>query len=153
MTIKIRQADPAESQATALLQASHALMRSLFPPEDNHFLEIEDLRVPSVTFLVAEGPDGAVLGTGALARKDGFAEVKSMFVAPEARGQGVAAKVLQALEHLARDENIPVMRLETGTLLDAAHRLYERHGFVSCGPFGDYAASASSLFFEKPLSA
>ncbi|MEC3859721.1 GNAT family N-acetyltransferase [Mesobacterium sp. TK19101] len=151
MTVTIRKADPAEPQATALLQASHALMRLLFPPEDNYFLEIEELRVPSITFLVAEGPDGVVLGTGALARKDGYAEVKSMFVAPEARGQGVAAKVLHALEQLARDEDVAVMRLETGTLLDAAHRLYERHGFVARGPFGDYTESASSLFFEKSL--
>jgi putative acetyltransferase len=38
--IVIERSDPKEPQATALLQASHALMQSLFPPEDNSFLSI-----------------------------------------------------------------------------------------------------------------
>ena len=43
------------------------------------------------------------------------------------------------------------LRLETGNTLAPAHRLYERHGFQFCGPFGDYVANDTSLFMEKKL--
>ncbi|HBQ35552.1 MAG TPA: GNAT family N-acetyltransferase, partial [Rhodobacteraceae bacterium] len=40
MTLIVEQGDPRNPQATALLQASHSLMASLFPAEDNHYLSI-----------------------------------------------------------------------------------------------------------------
>lgn len=134
----------------ALLQASHALMESLFPPEDNHYLSIAALRVPEISFFVAE--DGAkILGTIALARKSGYGEVKSMFVAPDARGRGVARALLAHLEGVARGMDLPVLRLETGNLLEPAIALYAAQGFVRCGAFGDYAVNGTSVFMEKPL--
>lgn len=146
----IRRADPAEPQATALLHASQALMRSLFPAEDNHFLDIPALQAPHISFFVAER-DGQVLGCCALADKGDYAEVKSMFVDPAVRGAGAGAALLQAVEDRARTLGHSVLRLETGTKLDAAHRLYARFGFTPTGPFGDYHDSPYSLFFEKRL--
>jgi N-acetylglutamate synthase and related acetyltransferases len=95
--IMIERSDPKEPQATALLQASHALMQSLFPPEDNSFLSIEELCMPDVYFHTARRGD-KVLGTGALAVKPGYGEIKSMFVDPSARAQGVADALLRALQ-------------------------------------------------------
>lgn len=150
MTITIRSASPKEPQATALLQASHALMQSLFDPEDNHYLEIDELCIPSIHFFVAEETDD-LIGCGALAIKDGYGEVKSMFVDPKGRGKGVAALILQQLTAAAKDAGVPMMKLETGDSLHAAHRLYERDGFQLCGPFGDYVENKSSVFYEKPI--
>ena len=56
----VERSDPTEPQAKALLRASHALMQSLFPPEDNSFLSIEELCAPDVHFYVAR-PAGAEL--------------------------------------------------------------------------------------------
>ena len=67
-------------------------------------------------------------------------------------GKGVAAAILRAVEDEARAEGLPWLRLETGNVLHAAHRLYERQGFTRCGPFGDYPEAASSIFMEKPLT-
>lgn len=75
-----------------------------------------------------------------------------MFVAPEARGRGVGEALLARLEDEARARGLPAMMLETGNLLHAAHRLYERAGFTRRGPFGDYPDAASSLFMEKVLA-
>lgn len=148
--IIVEQADPHAPQATALLRQSHALMQALFPPEDNFFLSIDDLCAPNIFFFTAR--EGAtVLGTGALAVKDGYGEVKSMFVADEARGRGVADALMRRIEDEARAQNLPMLKLETGNVLHAAHRLYERHGFTRCGPFGDYPEAASSIFMEKKL--
>lgn len=149
--IFVEQGDPHHPQATALLKASHALMQSLFPPEDNYFLDIDQLTAPHIRFFVARsGPD--IIGTAALALKDGYAEVKSMFVAEAARGTGAADALMRAIEDEARAEAVPTLKLETGNVLYAAHNLYRRHGFVDCGVFGDYVAAKSSIFMEKPLT-
>jgi putative acetyltransferase len=150
MTVTVRKASPREAGATALLQASHAYLQSLYPPEDNYFLSVDDLCVPSIAFFVAER-DGVTLACGALATKDGYGEVKSMFTDPAARGTGTGALLMAALESEARAQGLPCMRLETGDDLYPAHRLYERHGFVRCGPFGDYAEGPHSVFMEKRL--
>lgn len=146
----IERGDPRDPQAMALLQASHALMESLFPPEDNHYLSIDALCVPDVHFFLAKDADAA-LGCGAFKEMEGYGEVKSMFTAEAGRGRGVAAKILTRIEQEARALGLPLLRLETGNTLHAAHRLYARHGFTSRGPFGDYAANDTSLFMEKIL--
>ena len=102
MTIEVVPGDPRDPQATALLQQSHALMESLFPPEDNFFLNIDDLCVPEISFFVAREGD-TVLGTGALADKGDYGEVKSMFVSPVARGKGVGEALASPdRSHLSR---------------------------------------------------
>lgn len=148
--IKIERSDPREAGATALLHQSHALMQSLFAPEDNHFLDIEALCADDIRFFTARtGSD--VIGTAALAIKDGYGEIKSMFVDEAARGTGAADALMRQLEDQARDEDLPLLRLETGDVLHAAHKLYARHGFTLCGPFGDYALTDASVFMEKRL--
>ena len=146
----IRRGDPRDPQSTALLQASHALMKSLFPPEDNHYLSIDALCAPDVHFFVAED-DGTLLGCGAVKDMESYGELKSMFTSEAARGRGVGAALLTALENHARTLGLPALRLETGNTLYAAHRLYARHGFVPRGPFGAYEANDTSLFMEKAL--
>lgn len=125
-------------------------MESLFPPEDNHYLSVDALRVPEIRFFVAEDGED-VLGTIALARKEGYGEVKSMFVDPSARGRGVARALLRHVESVAREMGVPVLRLETGNLLEAAIALYTAQGFRPCGAFGDYAVNGTSVFMEKAL--
>ena len=149
--IIVEPGDPHHPQATALLRQSHALMQSLFAPEDNHFLSIDALVAPDIRFFVARR-DGQIIGTAALRIMPGYGEVKSMFVAEEARGSGAADALLRQVEDEARAARLPWLRLETGDLLHAAHKVYARHGFVPCDPFGDYAANASSIFMEKPLA-
>ena len=148
--IEVTPGAPKAPQATALLKASHGLMKDLFPPEDNFFLDINELTAPHIRFFVAREGD-EILGTGALAIMEGYGEVKSMFTSEAARGTGVAAAILRAIEDTARDTGLAWLNLETGDRLHAAHRLYARHGFQKCGTFGDYGNPGSSIFMEKRL--
>lgn len=150
MTLIIELGDPRDPQATALLQASHALMESLFPPEDNHFLSIDALCTPDIHFFIVREGD-TTLGCVALANKGDYGEMKSMFVAEVARGKGAADALIRQFEDHARTLELPVVKLETGSLLHAAHKLYKRHGFSLCQPFGDYTANPTSIFMEKQL--
>ncbi len=146
----IERGDPRSAGATALLKASHALMESLFPSESNHYLSVEALGGPEIRFFVAlVGTD--IRGCAALADKTAYGEVKSMFVAPDARGQGVGAALIAALEIEARALDMSELKLETGYLLQDAHRLYERAGYAYCGPFGDYPDDPNSRFMTKSL--
>jgi len=149
--IRVVPGDPRDAEATRLLQASHALMQSLFSEEDNHFLSIDDLCVPSIHFFVAKEGE-TTLGCVALADKGAYGEIKSMFVDPDARGKGIAHRLMQHLDKQARALNLSALKLETGDSLTEAHSLYYAHGFADCGPFGDYEESPASIFMSKALT-
>jgi putative acetyltransferase len=149
-TLTVRPADPRSEEARALLAQSHALLASLYPPEHNHYLSVDELAQPHIDFWIAQD-DSQPFGCVALARLHGYGEVKSMFVDPTARGQGVGAALIRTLEDRARATGLAILRLETGDNLDAAHRLYRRHGFTETGPFGDYEEGPHSVFLEKRL--
>jgi putative acetyltransferase len=146
--IRVRPADSFDPACAALLAESPALMRSLFAQDDMHVLGPDALASPNVRFLAA-GADGRVVGISEIALFDGYAEVKSMFTDPRARGLGVADAVLRALIDGAEAEGRTALRLETGRDLDAVLSLYARHGFVPRGPIGASRASAASPFFER----
>jgi putative acetyltransferase len=148
--IIVERNSPHHPGATALLKQSHALMRALFPPEENFFLDIDELAVPEVHFFTAREDDN-IVGTGALRTYDAYGEIKSMFVAEDARGKGVADAILRQIEDQAREENLPVIRLETGDALVAALKLYVRNGYKTCGAFGPYLDATRSVFMEKTL--
>ncbi|SHF31351.1 putative acetyltransferase [Litoreibacter ascidiaceicola] len=146
----VERGDPRDPQVTALLQASHALMESLFPPEENNYLSIDALCAPEVHFFVARDGE-TLLGCGAVKHMGTYGELKSMFTAGAARGKGAASAILDHIVKHTRALGLTALKLETGKGLDAAHRLYAKHGFTPCGPFGDYEANKTSLFMEKPL--
>jgi GNAT superfamily N-acetyltransferase len=65
--------------------------------------------------------------------EDGAVELVSMWVAPEARGSGVADRLVGAVLDVARarGHGITVLWVSDGNR--AAERLYERHGFARTG--------------------
>lgn len=152
MEYAIRTGDPEAPDVRALLAASDAYALALYPVEGVHMLDPGELAGPTVRFLVATSRGGMAEGCGAIVlRPDGSAEVKRMFVAPEARGNGLGSCLLRGLETLAREAGSRVIRLETGRRQPEAIRLYHRSGYRERGPFGAYHADAHSIFMEKSL--
>ncbi|AGI66022.1 putative acetyltransferase [Octadecabacter antarcticus 307] len=148
--IAVEAGDPFDPQARALLEASHALMQSLFPAEENYFLSLEALCADDIHFFTARRGD-VIVGVGAVADHGTYGELKSMFVEKASRGQGVIDAIMRQIEDHARGLGLAMLRLETGSLLHAAHNVYARHGFTICGPFGDYQDAEFSIFMEKAL--
>ena len=145
-------------QVVALLGALDAYLATLYEPEANHILSVQELLAPEVTLLAAWQGD-RIVGTGAVRRRAGvpetggasYGEVKRMFVEPSLRGQRIAGRMLAALEEALRGQGIPLALLETGRDQPEAVRLYERCGYTRRGPFGGYADNGLSLFFSKSL--
>jgi putative acetyltransferase len=141
---------PDQADVHALLVTVRTWSEDLYPPESRHGLDLDAYAHPDVTLFVAREA-GVVLGCGAYRlQDDGSAEVKSMFVVPEARGRGIGRAILAAIEDAVRGR-ITALRLETGIKQDAAIRLYESAGFHRRGPFGSYRDDPLSVFMEKPL--
>lgn len=79
----------------------------------------------------------------------GVADIKRMWVAPEARGSGLGRRMLVALEGEARALGLGAARLETNGALDEALAMYRSHGYrpiepYSGDPYADFA-------FEREL--
>jgi GNAT superfamily N-acetyltransferase len=89
-------------------------------------------------------------GLGALGRSRA-AEIKGMYVAPSARGGGLARLMLEHLEATARAAGADVMVLETGLAQPEAIALYTSSGYEPVPPFGFYAWSPQVRCFGRRL--
>ena len=66
---------------------------------------------------------------------EGVCELKRLYVRPAYRGEGIGrALTVQAIDE-ARSMGYRLMRLDTGTFLEASRRLYASLGFVERGPY------------------
>ncbi len=151
--MQIRLDDLRGPEIAGLLAAHVAFCRASLPPESNHFLELDALRAPDVTFWSAW--DGtSLLGCAALKELDpSHGEVKSMHTAARSRGRGVGLGLLEHLGAEARSRGYRRLNLETGSMeaFAAARALYARFGFVECAPFGDYRLDPNSVFMTLDL--
>ncbi len=154
----IRPERPDQPEVVALLHALDDYLATLYPPEANHIMSVQDLLAPEVSFLVAR-EQGRVVGTGACRRMPGepatagrpYGEIKRMMVAPAARGRGIAARLLAALEERLRTHGVALALLETGRDQAEAVRLYERSGYTRHAAFGGYPDNGLSAFYGKAL--
>ena len=145
--------DPRVADVYALLERHLAFANQHTPPEHVHALDLDGLLDPAVTFFSARR-GRALLGIGALKQLDQVhGELKSMHTAEAARQQGVGRGMVDHLLDIARQRGYRRVSLETGTT-DAfrpARSLYQRAGFTSCGPFGDYSPSPNNTFMTLTL--
>lgn len=87
---------------------------------------------------------------GLIAMADGGFEVTKMTVRPEARGGGLALRLLEACEATARNVGAHRLYLETSSTLGPALGLYARFGFVNLPPQPTPYARAD-VWMEKRL--
>jgi putative acetyltransferase len=136
-----------------LLHTHMTRARAETAPGSAHALDLSGLRAPEVTFWSAWEGD-AVVGVGALKRlSPDHGEVKSMYTAEAARGRGVGSAMLRQIMASARARGMSRLSLETGSwpYFAPARTLYARHGFVECGPFGEYQEDPNSVFMTLAL--
>lgn len=149
----IREDDLTGKEIAALLQLHLDEMHHWSPPESVHAMPIERLRAPDMTFFSAW--DGAHLAAcGAIKRLSAdHGELKSMRADPAWRGKGAGKAVLHHLIAVARGRGYTRLSLETGPTdqFQPARQLYLNHGFILCGPFGDYHLDDFSVFMTRTV--
>jgi GNAT superfamily N-acetyltransferase len=101
-----------------------------FNPEASVSADPEELSPPNGCFLVVRDDDGTAIGCGGIKLLDpATAEVKRMWLTPDARGRGVGRMLLAELEVAARDLGATEGRLDTNGQLTAAIVLYRHAGW------------------------
>ncbi|MFP3991898.1 GNAT family N-acetyltransferase [Streptomyces sp. E11-3] len=122
-------------------------------------LDASMFRPPHGLYLIAYDALGTPVATGGWRSQDendegyadGDAELKRMYVIPEARGQGLSRTILAALEEDARAAGRVRMVLETGIKQPEAIALYASSGYAPCTKFGHYRDYDDSRCYAKPL--
>ena len=147
-------ADPFAPESLRLAAALWAELSTIYPEMTAPPFPPRDIVGERAVFMVASS-GGEAVGCGAIRPfPEGpaeIAEVKRMYVAPLARGRGVAAAILLELETWAAERGYVTARLETGGRQPFAVRLYERFGYQRIPAYGHHADDPLALCFEKSL--
>ena len=114
---------------------------------------------PQGDYLLVYDADGQPVASGGWRAQDssepgftdGDAELKRMFVVPEARGRGLARVLLAELEASATAAGRRRMVLETGQRQPEAIALYGSCGYTPVPGFGYYADEEESVHLGKAL--
>lgn len=143
-----------DPRVVALLRLHVTRARAETAPGSAHALDLSGLRTPEVTFWSVWDGDELV-GVGALKRLSAeHGEIKSMHTVEAARGRGVGSALVRHIMAEARTRGMRRLSLETGSwpYFLAARALYARHGFMECGPFGEYREDPNSVFMTVALA-
>jgi ribosomal-protein-alanine N-acetyltransferase len=116
-----------------------ALEHELFPDDawsrGMFWSEIADTRHPAATrtYLVAETPDGRIVGYAGLAAIAGTGDVQTIAAARDHWGTGLGTRLLTALLRAATAAECHEVLLEVRVDNRRAQRLYQRFGFEPIG--------------------
>jgi ribosomal protein S18 acetylase RimI-like enzyme len=111
--------------------------------------EASEMTPPRGWFVMAR-IDGEPAGCGVLKRlEDGIGEIKRVWVAPSARGLGVASRLMQKLESIALEAGLTTVRLDTNRALSEAQALYRKIGYHEIERYNDNPYA--NHWFEKRL--
>ena len=149
----IREIDPAHEDAQHCLRSYEAELNERF---DTGFdvdaalpLPVDELRAPAGSFLVAYR-DGQPVGCGGLKRHGRDpAEIKRLWVDPQARGTGLARRLVAELEERARSAGAPAVQLDTNRTLVEAIAMYRNLGYREIEPFNQ--EPYAHHWFQKDL--
>ena len=143
MPTTVRRASPPDHAAVAELTASVYRGEGFSSADYEPALRDVASRAASATVLLAE-VDGRLVGAVTVATRGGeWAEqsvpgeavIRMLVVAADARGSGAGEALVRACLDVAREDGCTLVRLSSQEDMTAAHRLYERLGFVRTPSF------------------
>ncbi len=137
--VAIERADPFGDEAVACIRAYFHELQERFDEGFDPGLSVsahpQEL-VPPLGYFFLARLEGDAVGCGALkVQEGGVGEIKRMWVAPSARGLGIAQRLLAALEAQAAAAGVDVLQLDTNRRLVEARKLYERNGYAEIAPY------------------
>ncbi len=95
--------------------------------------------------------EGVPVATASLRPAGGDLELKRMYVAVDARGEGLGARLLERMESEAERLSARRLVLHTGELQAAAVGLYRSRGYEPIEPLPGYEDVPGSLFLGRSL--
>jgi pimeloyl-ACP methyl ester carboxylesterase/GNAT superfamily N-acetyltransferase len=146
--------EPYDGPSGKLLVRNYvAEIRAMYPdwtPDVPPRIVAKDVEPPQGRWLVAYCGSKPV-GCAALKRLDPTtAEIKRVYVAPEARARGVARALLARLEQIAGDAGYTTLRLDTGARQPASVALFGSIGYEQIADYNGNPVAA--YWFEKRIA-
>lgn len=152
MLIDIQETDPRTPDAVTCLTHYFAELSARFEQgfqvELSKDPEADTMIAPVGAFYVLRDAD-RLLGCGGLKGHGDWGEVKRVWIAPEARGRGLARRLMERIETAGRALGMTHLRLDTNSQLPEAVALYQRLGWHEIERFND--DPYPDQFFEKAL--
>lgn len=149
--VNVEAVDPESPDARACLAGYVAELRRRFAEgfDEADLVRPQDVRGKAGTFLVAS-EDGVAIGCGALrVLEPGVGEIRTLWVAPGARGLGIGRTLVNRLEREAARRGVEIVRLGTHPALTEAVQMYLTSGYAEISPYAPDAHGQH--FFEKRL--
>lgn len=138
-----------------LVARAQEFYRERYGSPDATQIDVAEFAPPKGLFLLGT-EDGTAVACGGwrsgVHGEPGDAELKRMFVVPEARGKGYARRLLAELERTAAEAGNTRLILETGTKQPEAIALYLSSGYRRIEAFGYYREEPESRCYAKELS-
>ena len=117
---------------------------------DEHDFYDQFNKIDNIKYVVVAYENEKPVSCGAIKEFDVLTmEVKRMFTQEDARGKGIASKVLYELEKWAAELGYQKCILETGVRQPEAIRLYTKNGYQLIENYGQYKDVENSRCFEK----
>lgn len=153
--VRVGVVDPRRPEAQYCVQSYFAELGRRFDAGFDHTRSISagnaELRLPAGLLLMATLHAEPVGCGGLKLHGDEPAEIKRMWVSPEARGLGLGRRLLAELEREAIAHGAPAVRLETNRNLTEAIALYRASGYREVPAFN--TEPYAHHWFEKSLNA
>ena len=147
---RVRGDDPAARGLVAALEAELAASYGPLMPDRTSTVVADEMVPPAGAFVVVLEDGRAVAGGGVRRLGDDVAEVKRMYVLPDARGRGHGRRLLDAIEAEAAGLGYRRLRLDTAEPQTVALAMYRRAGYRE---IPDYNGNGYATFWgEKTLS-
>lgn len=140
-----------------LIRSAEAELMERYPDYVPTPFQAEEAEQKGTALFVARLDDFAVgcivvrPWVGAEAEYQGAAELKRLWVAPRARGLGIAKALLRDAEAWAARSGYTTLVLETGLAQPEAMQLYIRCGYTRIRCWGDYGDDPVSACYKKTL--
>ena len=151
--MRLSEVTPADPAAQYCLGRYYAELDARFPGGfkvgQSRDPDAADLVHPRGVFIVGFAGDDPVGCVALKGTPHGYAEIKRMWLDPAQRGSGLARRLIERAELVARELGITLLRLDTNSALTDAIAIYRHWGWTEIPRFNDdpYA----EVFFEKAL--
>ena len=134
-TFRLREASADDSAAIRSVVAAVMAEYGLSSDLEAYDADLQDIAASygerGGSFRVVTSAEGRIVGCGGLyAIDEREAEIRRMYLLPEARGVGIGRRLLEELIGDAKERRFERVVLETASVLKEAISLYRKRGFV-----------------------
>ena len=149
--IQLERTDASNLDFQALVKKLDAYL-AIKDGEDHAFYDQYN-KIDMIKYVIVAYKDSQPVACGAIkAFGEDAMEVKRMYAEPTIRRQGLAQKVLQALEQWAAELGKSKCILETGKRQIEAVHFYQKNNYQRIPNYGQYQGVENSICFEKVLA-